>query len=185
MLDVSKTSMKPRKMPDNDVMTGERIANLELEVDGMKSRQDDMLRLQKQISESLIANSTTQQHIASTLSKMETAIGDSRTFQIRAEEARKADQDHRARFDRRMDNIQRDLVQIVKDHGTNVDKLWNHIRHSDRENLDKIHKIETDLKVGGVHVDSNKKSVESINIKSWQILFWIVTTLIAFGLGSR
>lgn len=167
------------------LVTDEKVKALEAEVNGIKDKQDNIYRLQTTIAETLAANAVTQKQIADTLVKMEMAIEEGRDFQIRAEEARKADNDHRSRLDRRMDNIQRDMARSSEEHKAELDKLWDHARRSDRENLEKVHALETKLATGSVHINQNKDLMKDFGVKSWQIIFWVITFLIAFMMGDK
>jgi hypothetical protein len=116
------------------------------------------------ISAAIETISETNKEIARSVSEM-------RADAAAAEQHRLNEKDHRDRIDRRVDDIAKDFIDLQKAIDKNTDKIYNRVREVE----EKVNALDTKQAVAESRDTTADRSIQSIQAKAWQAVFWIIT----------
>ena len=158
-------------------MIQERLERLESEIGSVQI-------LQTEISHAITKSNETLSSVAATLVKVQQSIDSSKEFQIRIEEARKADSAEFHRLARRIDGIQTALNESRAGLSAEIDAVWHAYRKQDKNIRDEMHAIDKQLALTGRGAEATESGVQKIQVKAWQVIFWALTAQVLYAVGN-
>lgn len=172
----------------NDVVQmNTRLSQLENDSSSIKAKMDTMNGTQQAIAESLALMAVAQENVAVTLGKVNETMERFRDFEVRTETERKNERDHRDRLDRRVDDMQRDLMNTRKDFEEGIDRVYSSIRKVDKtciqnyNDLDK--RLDVKTNVDDIKQENTIKTIDLRGDRLWKVVFWFITFLMVVVYG--